>query len=135
LNLTPSKLRFGRKPSVSHLRPFGCKCFVLKRGNLDKFDSRSSDGILLGYTPHIIFGGSSHTRVPDVNDGRTKLFLRYQVKQTKEGIFVHRARYTKDLMKKFNMAELKPVSTPMSMATTLDPNENDEAIDQRGTGA
>jgi hypothetical protein len=57
------------------------------------------------------------------------------VKQTKEGIFVHRARYTKDLMKKFNMAELKPVSTPMSMTTTLDPNENGEAIDQRGTGA
>jgi hypothetical protein len=50
--LTPFELCFGRKPSVSHLRPFGCKCFVLKRGNLDKFESRSSDGILLGYTPH-----------------------------------------------------------------------------------
>jgi hypothetical protein len=24
----------------------------LKRGNLDKFESRSSEGILLGYTPH-----------------------------------------------------------------------------------
>jgi hypothetical protein len=24
----------------------------LKRGNLDKFESRSSDSILLGYTPH-----------------------------------------------------------------------------------
>jgi hypothetical protein len=32
--------------------PFGCKCFVLKRGNLNKFESRSCDGILLGYTPH-----------------------------------------------------------------------------------
>jgi hypothetical protein len=52
LNLTPFELRFGRKPSVSHLKPFGCKCFVLKCGNLDKFESRSSDGILLGYTPH-----------------------------------------------------------------------------------
>jgi hypothetical protein len=38
--------------SISHLRPFGCKCFVLKHGNLDKFESRSSDGILLGYTRH-----------------------------------------------------------------------------------
>jgi hypothetical protein len=37
---------------VSHLRPFGCKCFVLRRGNLDKFESHFSDGILLGYTPH-----------------------------------------------------------------------------------
>jgi hypothetical protein len=34
-------------------RPFGCKCFVLKCGNLDKFESRSFDGILLGYTPHV----------------------------------------------------------------------------------
>jgi hypothetical protein len=34
------------------LRPFGYKCFVLKRDNLDKFQSHSSDGILLGYSPH-----------------------------------------------------------------------------------
>jgi hypothetical protein len=32
--------------------PFGCKCFILKRGNLDKFESHSSDGIFLGYIPH-----------------------------------------------------------------------------------
>jgi hypothetical protein len=50
--LTPFELRFGHKPSVSQFRPFGCKCFVLKHGNLDKFESRSFDGILLGYTPH-----------------------------------------------------------------------------------
>jgi hypothetical protein len=52
LHLTTFELCFGRKPSVSHLRPFGCKCFVLKCGNIDKFESRSFDGILLGYTPH-----------------------------------------------------------------------------------
>jgi hypothetical protein len=52
LHLTPFELRFGRKPSVSHFRPFGCKCFVLKCGNLDKFESHSFDNILLRYTPH-----------------------------------------------------------------------------------
>jgi hypothetical protein len=52
LHLTPFDIRFGRKPSVSHFRPFGCKCFVLKCGNLDKFESHYFDGILLGYTPH-----------------------------------------------------------------------------------
>jgi hypothetical protein len=52
LHLTPFELRFGRKPYVSHIKPFDCKCFVLKCENLDKFESRSSDDILLGYTPH-----------------------------------------------------------------------------------
>jgi hypothetical protein len=52
LHMTPFELHFGRKTSVSHLRPFGCKCFILKRDNLDKFESHCSDGILLGYTLH-----------------------------------------------------------------------------------
>jgi hypothetical protein len=63
--------------------------------------------------------------------GELTFFLGIQVKQMKLGTFVHQAKYTKDLMKKFNMAELKLVSTPMSMATSLDPNENDEVDDQR----
>jgi hypothetical protein len=52
LNLTPFELHFGHKSFVSHLRPFGCKCFILKHGNLDKYESHSSYGIFLGYTPH-----------------------------------------------------------------------------------
>jgi hypothetical protein len=32
-------------------------------------------------------------------------------------------------MKKFNMAKLKPMSTPMSMAIVLDSDENGEAVD------
>jgi hypothetical protein len=52
MHLTPFEFHFGCKPSVSDLKPFGCKCFILKCGNLDKFESRSSDDILLGYTPH-----------------------------------------------------------------------------------
>jgi hypothetical protein len=61
--------------------------------------------------------------------GELTFFLGMQFKQTKKGTFVHQAKYTKDLMKKFNMAELKPVSTPMSMATSLDLDENDGAAD------
>jgi hypothetical protein len=52
LHLASFELHFGRKPSVSHIRSFGCKCFVLKHDNLDKFEFCSFDGILLGYTPH-----------------------------------------------------------------------------------
>jgi hypothetical protein len=48
LHLIPIELRFGRNPSVCHFRPFGWKYFVLKHGNLDKFESHSFDDILLG---------------------------------------------------------------------------------------
>ncbi|WVZ84018.1 hypothetical protein U9M48_031102 [Paspalum notatum var. saurae] len=52
LNKTSYELRFGRQPKVSHLRVFGCRCFVLKQGNLDKFEPRSSDGVFLSYATH-----------------------------------------------------------------------------------
>jgi hypothetical protein len=51
--------------------------------------------------------------------GKLTFFLGIQVKQMKQGTFVHQAKYTKDLMKNVNMAELKPVSTPMKMARLL----------------
>jgi hypothetical protein len=63
--------------------------------------------------------------------GELTFFLGIQVKQTKQGTFMHQAKYTKDLMKKFNMAELKPVSTLMSSAASLGPDEDGEAMDQR----
>jgi len=39
-------------PNLSHLRVFGCKCFVLNNGKdkLDKFDAKADDGIFLGYS-------------------------------------------------------------------------------------
>jgi hypothetical protein len=90
----------------------------------------------------IIFGDSSHVLVSNFQEiiekefqmsmiGELTFFLGIQVKQTKSGIFVHQVKYMKDLMKKFNMAEFKPVSTPMSMATVLDPDKNGKAVDQR----
>jgi hypothetical protein len=53
------------------------------------------------------------------------------VKQMMQGTFVHQAKYTKDIMKKFSMEELKTVSTPMSTAMSLGPDEDDEVVDQR----
>jgi hypothetical protein len=90
----------------------------------------------------IIFDDSSHTFVSRFQEimesefqmsmmGELTFFLGIQVKQTKQGTFVHQAKYMKDLMKKFNMAELKPVSTPMSTATSLGPDEDGETVDQK----
>jgi hypothetical protein len=94
------------------------------------------------YMDDIIFGGSSHALVSRFLEmmesefqmsmmGELTFFLGIQVKQTKQGTFVHQAKYTKDLMKKFNVAELKPVSTLMSSAASLGPYKDGEAVDQR----
>jgi hypothetical protein len=61
--------------------------------------------------------------------GELTFFLGIQVKQMKQGTFMHEAKYTKDLMKKFNMAELKPLSTLMSSSTSLGLDEDGEAVD------
>jgi hypothetical protein len=94
------------------------------------------------YANDIIFGGSSYVFVLSFQEmmenefqismmGVLTYFLGIQVKQTMYGTFVHLAKYTKDLMKKFGMVEVKPMSNPMSMVTVLDPDENGEAVDQR----
>jgi hypothetical protein len=61
--------------------------------------------------------------------GELIFFLGIQVKQMKKDIFIYQVKYTKDLMMKFNMAELKPVPTTMSTTIALDPDENGEAVD------
>jgi len=54
LKKTPNELFKGRKPNVFHLKLFGYKCFILNNGkdNLGKFDSKSDEGIFLGYSLH-----------------------------------------------------------------------------------
>jgi hypothetical protein len=95
------------------------------------------------YVNGIIFGGSSHTLVSRFQEmmesefymsmmRELTFFLGIQVKQTKQGTFEHQDKYMKDLMKKFNMVELKPMSTPMSSTASLSPDEDDEVVDQRG---
>jgi hypothetical protein len=94
------------------------------------------------YVDDIIFGGSYHSLVSRFQEmmesefqmsmmGELTFFLDIQVKQTKQGTFVHQVKYTNDLMKKFNMADLKPVSTLMSSAASLGPDEDGDAVEQR----
>ena len=49
---TPYELIKGRKPNVAYFRAFGCRCYILNNGksNIGKFDSRSDEGIFLGYS-------------------------------------------------------------------------------------
>jgi hypothetical protein len=38
--------------------------------------------------------------------GELQLFLGLQMKQSKEGTFVHQAKYTKDIVRKFKMEDV-----------------------------
>jgi hypothetical protein len=58
-----------------------------------------------------------------------QFFLGLQIKQSKEGTFVHQAKYTKDIVRKFKMEDSKAMTTPMSMITALDAYEEGEHVD------
>ena len=46
-------------------------------------------------------------------------------------MFVHQGNYTKDVLKKFDMGEAKPLLMPMSTIMTLYTDEEGEAMDQK----
>jgi hypothetical protein len=90
----------------------------------------------------IVFGSSSHSLVARFAEdmstefemsmmGELQFFLGLQIKQAKEGTFVHQAKYTKDILKKFKMDDSKPPSTPMSTTTALGADEEGERMDQK----
>ena len=87
LEKTSYELLKGRKPNISHLRVFGCKCFIHnnEKNLLEKFDDRSDKWIFLGYSTdsksyrvlkkrtmcveesvHVIFDGSNTISREDV---------------------------------------------------------------------
>ena len=68
--------------------------------------------------------------------GELNFFLGLQIKQLKEGTFINQAKYIKDLLKKFNLEEVKAKSTPKVSSIKLDMDKKGKPIDQtkyRGT--
>jgi hypothetical protein len=113
-------------------------------GKVDKTLLRQGDDILIVqvYVDDIVFGGSTQSFVArfakDMSKefemsmmGELQFFLGLQIKQAKEGTFVHQAKYTKDILKKFKMDDSKPLSTLMSATTTLDADEDGAPVDQK----
>ncbi|WVZ84829.1 hypothetical protein U9M48_031816 [Paspalum notatum var. saurae] len=126
------------------------KSFLLKSGfvmgSIDKtlfLLSRGGDTLIVQiYVDDIIFGGSSHALVSSFAEqmsrefemslmGELQFFLGLQIKQGLEGTFVYQAKYTRYILKKFNMGDSKPMTTPMSANTALDADEDGEAVDQK----
>ncbi|WVZ52605.1 hypothetical protein U9M48_003649 [Paspalum notatum var. saurae] len=119
------------------------KSFLLKCGQDLVLLSRGGDTTIVRiYVDDIIFGGSSHALVSSFAEqmsrefemspmGELQFFLGLQIKQGPEGTFVHQAKYTRDILKKFDMGDSKPMTTPMSTNTALDADEDGEAVDQK----
>jgi hypothetical protein len=90
----------------------------------------------------IVFGGSSNSPVARFAEhickefemrmiGELQFFLGLQVKQSNEGTFVHQAKYTKDIVRKFEMEDSNAMATPMSTITALGADEEGEHADQK----
>jgi hypothetical protein len=59
------------------------------------------------------------------------LFLRLQIKQSREGTFVQQAKYTKDILRKLKMGDSKAMAMPKSTTIALDADEEGEHVDQK----
>jgi hypothetical protein len=74
----------------------GCRCFILKNGRLDKFVSRSSDGIFLGYDSHYrafrVLNRNPAMHVPSTSTMTTTI-EQDQVEATVEGEVVSSERH------------------------------------------
>ncbi|GJZ92193.1 putative ribonuclease H-like domain-containing protein [Tanacetum coccineum] len=101
---------------------------VFRRGTIDKtlFIKKDKGDILLlqVYVDDIIFGsikkslcdefeGLMHMRFQMSSMGELTFFLGLQVQQKKDGIFISQDKYLADILKKFDFATVKIVSTPM----------------------
>jgi hypothetical protein len=90
------------------------------------------------YVDDIVFGGSCNSLVARFAEdmsrefemrmmGELQFFLRLQIKQS----FVHQAKYTKDIVRKFKIEDSKAITTPMSTTTALDADEEGDHVDQK----
>jgi hypothetical protein len=98
------------------------------------------------YVDDIVFGGSSNSPVARFAEhickefemrmiGELQFFLGLQVKQSNEGTFVHQAKYTKDIVRKFEMEDSNAMATPMNTITALGADEEVSMRNRRSTEA
>ncbi|GJU53609.1 hypothetical protein Tco_1227323 [Tanacetum coccineum] len=61
--------------------------------------------------------------------GELSFFLRLQVKQKSDGIFISQDKYVAEILKKFDFASIKTTSTPMETNKQLTKDEEAENVD------
>ncbi|GJS08788.1 putative ribonuclease H-like domain-containing protein [Tanacetum coccineum] len=113
-----------------------------KRGTIDKtlFIKRDKKDIMLVqvYVDDIIFGSTKKSWCDEFEAlmksifqmssmGELTFFLGLQVKQNKAGIFISQDKYVAEILKKFDLVNVKTAITPMETKVAL--TKDEEAID------
>ena len=121
---------FGQRPGTGR--------YKYERGKVDKtlFIKKAGTDIILVqiYIDDIVFSSSNVKLCEDFvsamqgefemsMNGELSFFLRLQVKQSKEGIFICQSKYCKVILKKFEMEACKATTTPMSTNCYLEADE------------
>nr|GFA18848.1 uncharacterized mitochondrial protein AtMg00810-like [Tanacetum cinerariifolium] len=121
--------------------------FLLKhhyrRGTIDKtlFLKKDSRHIILVqvYVDDFIFGSTNKSWCDEFEVlmkgefemsamGELMFFLRLQVKQLPDGIFISQDKYVKDILKKFDMESVRTATTPYEVPKHKSKDEPDDAV-------
>ncbi|XP_009802103.1 uncharacterized mitochondrial protein AtMg00810-like [Nicotiana sylvestris] len=62
--------------------------------------------------------------------GELTFFLGLQIQQFEEGTFIFQTKYTKELIQKLGIGNVKAIGTPLSPSTSLDKDEKGNSVDE-----
>jgi hypothetical protein len=116
-----------------------------KRGTVDRnlyIKTKGNDFlIMLVYVDDIIFDSNNTSLVKWFASsmqsefemsmiGELSFFLGLQITQKSEGIFLSQEKYLREMLKRFQMEDSKPMSTPMVIACNLRKDDDSPDVDQ-----
>ncbi|GJS68426.1 retrovirus-related pol polyprotein from transposon TNT 1-94 [Tanacetum coccineum] len=75
------------------------------------------------------FAKIMHDEFEMIKMGELNFFFGLQIKEMEDGIFFNQSKYIKEVLKKFDLEEFKPMKTPMSSDTKLTKDEEYKSVD------
>nr|GEX67623.1 putative reverse transcriptase, RNA-dependent DNA polymerase, Gag-polypeptide of LTR copia-type [Tanacetum cinerariifolium] len=130
---SPFSSVYGREPNHSHLRSFGCLCFVDIVKGSDKFSERSKKCVLIGIHQQVSEsvtekpghdGGSSATPLDEIDISEGNVGLN-EVLKTKSCLCLRQRKYCLELLREFGLLACRPVMTPLPENLVLSHKEFD----------
>jgi uncharacterized membrane protein YciS (DUF1049 family) len=119
------------------------KGFIMRKVDTTLFTKKNDKDlfVLQIYVDDIIFGSTNQDYCDEfekmmANEFEMSMieelsyFLGLQIKQLKNGTFVIKGKYIKDMLKKFDMEDAKAISTPMGINRSLDSDASGNMVDQ-----